>query len=328
MNIRDALRDGTARLREAPEAAGVDTPHLDAMVLLAYCLGVEKEVLFREPERELPPPVLEAFENTLEKRFAGIPVSYIRRRKEFYGRDFYVDERVLVPRPDTETLIETALELILADSSIRRIHDCCTGAGTIAVTLKAETAERGRADLEISASDVSPEALEVASLNVRRLLATAFGGGEHEETAGTSGTDETASAAALPLRHSDLLEGVAEQDLITANPPYVRREEYRKLARAAWPEPALALDGGPDGLEVLRRLIPAAFESLRPYGYFLCEIGYDQGDAARELAWKNGFVSIRIVPDLGGRDRVLCARRGGPGAPDATEHPDTVVKNG
>lgn len=314
MTIRDALRDGTARLREAPEAAGLDTPHLDAMVLLAYCLGVEKEVLFREPERELPPAVIESFRNTLERRVAGIPVSYIRRRKEFYGRDFYVDERVLVPRPDTETLIETALDLILPDPSIRRIHDCCTGAGTIAVTLKAEATRRGRADLEVSASDVSPEALEVAALNVRRILGPAQ---EREERA-TAGSGDSM----LPLRHIDLLEGVEEQDLITANPPYVRHDEYRKLARAAWPEPALALDGGADGLELLRRLIPAAFESLRPYGYFLCEIGYDQGDAAQEIAWKNGFVSIRIVPDLGGRDRVLCARRGG------RDTPDTVVKNG
>ncbi len=261
------------------------------MVLLAYCLGVEKEELFRTPERELSEAVAHAFADALDKRMKGMPVSYIRRRKEFYGRDFYVDERVLVPRPETETLIEQALEIIDKDARVRTVHDCCTGSGCVAVTLKAE-----RPHIEVGASDLSPDALEVARLNARRLLPQ-----------GDTG---------LRLLQSDLLESVPEVtestggvDLLTANPPYVPSGEYRRLAEAGWPEPALALDGGRDGLSILRRLIPAAFERTAVHGYFLCEIGYDQGDAAQEIAWQSGFASIKIVADLGGRDRLLMAGR-------------------
>ncbi len=252
------------------------------MVLLGYCLGVEKEDLLRAPERELSEAVSCAFAAALDKRTAGMPVSYIRRRKEFFGRDFYVDERVLVPRPDTETLIETALQIVDTIPEVATVHDCCTGSGCVAVTLKAE-----RPRLHVTASDLSLDALAVAGLNARRLLPM----GE----------------ADLPLFQSDLLEHVPRADLITANPPYVPSPEYRSLAAAKWPEPAMALDGGPDGLEVLRRLVPSAFERLRVNGYFLCEIGYDQGDAVRSIAWKSGFASIKMVTDLGGRDRVLVA---------------------
>ena len=277
MTVRDTLREATQRLR----SEGVETPHLDAMVLLAYCLGVEKERLFAQPEGNVPLSVQDAFASAVNKRLAGLPVSYIRRRKEFYGRDFYVDERVLVPRPDTETLVETAIELLDSEPRFKRLHDCCTGSGCIAITIKAE-----RPGLVVSASDVSPGAVEVAELNVARIL----GGG-------------------VALHVADLLEEVDDCDVITANPPYVRREEYRALAEARWPEPSEALDGGEDGLDVLRRLIPDAFDRLRPNGYFLCEIGYDQGEEARKLACQCGFDSIRIIRDLGERDRVLRARR-------------------
>jgi release factor glutamine methyltransferase len=277
MTVRDTLRQATRRLG----SEGVETPHLDAMVLLAYCLGVEKETLFTEPERDVPATVQRAFDDAVEKRRAGTPVSYIRRRKEFFGRDFYVDERVLVPRPDTETMVETALEVIDAEAEPATVHDCCTGSGCIAITLKAE-----RPDLTVSASDVSPGAVEVAKLNVTRLL-----------------------GRGVSVRRADLLEGVTGCRIITANPPYVKRAEYLSLAEACWPEPAEALDGGADGLDVLRRLIPEAFDRLGPHGYFLCEIGYDQGEAAKNLAWECGFGSIRIVRDLGERDRVLLARR-------------------
>lgn len=261
------------------------------MVLLAYCLGVEKEELFRTPERELSAAVTHAFADALDKRMRGVPVSYIQRRKEFYGRDFYVDERVLVPRPETETLIETALEIVDGTTRIRTVHDCCTGSGCIAITLKAE-----RPHLEVGASDLSPAALAVARLNARRLLPQGEGDLLFEERNLLEGV-------------AKVTQGVEKVDLVTANPPYVPSREYRRLAEADWPEPAVALDGGEDGLQVLRRLIPAAFESTAVHGYFLCEIGYDQGGAAQEIAWHSGFASIKIVADLGGRDRLLVAGR-------------------
>ena len=287
MNVHDAIRSATQRLQDAE----VETPHLDAVLLVGYCLGVEKEELFREPERELPRAVAQTLDHAVGRRAAGTPISYIRRRKEFYGREFYVDERVLVPRPETETLVEHALGICDTDlppgpagvPGTGEVHDCCSGSGCIAITLKAE-----RPELRVSASDVSPGAVEVARLNATRLLPNSD----------------------IDIRHGDLLEALRfSPAMITANPPYVASADYRRMEAADWPEPAVALEAGVDGLSILRRLIPAAFATLLPNGYFVCEIGYDQGDAVRRVARKAGFEGIRLIQDLGGRDRVLSARR-------------------
>jgi release factor glutamine methyltransferase len=286
MTVRDAVRSATRRLRTAD--SGVETPHLDAILLVGYCLGVDKETLFREPERELPERVARALEEAVSRRAAGTPISYIRRRKEFYGREFYVDERVLVPRPETETLIEAALALIDGelDAETCLVHDCCTGSGCIAITLKAE-----RPTLRVSAADISQDAVDVARHNAARLLPDVD----------------------IDIDRAELLEAAAlapeAPSLITANPPYIPEPEYRRMEANGWPEPPEALAAGEDGLEVLRRLVPAAFDTLRPNGYFLCEIGYDQGESALSLAREAGFASVWTIEDLGGRDRVLAARR-------------------
>jgi release factor glutamine methyltransferase len=299
MTVREAILEGTARLREA----GVETPYLDATVLLAFCMGVTKEHLFAEFLSSVPETTLTNFRDCLEKRERGIPVSYIRRQKEFYGRLFYVDERTLVPRPDTETVVEAALDLIdamagppRADAAPRgapgaapdeappvpRILDCCTGSGCIAVTLKAE-----RPHIDVVGSDVSAAAREVFLLNSRRIL------GEE-----------------LTFYTSDLLQSVPGTfDLIISNPPYLRSDEVEKMRSRGWPEPPEALDGGPDGLDTVRELVEEALYSLKPYGYLVIEVADDQNDGVRHLLEDAGYREVAWRSDLAGRRRVVVGRR-------------------
>ncbi len=287
MTVREAILEGTSRLT----GCGAETPYLDATVLLAFCMGVTKEHLFAEFLSDVPTGALENFRDSLTKRERGIPVSYIRRQKEFYGRLFYVDERVLVPRPDTETAVEAALEIIdrraagedAPNGDPPRVLDCCTGSGAIAVTLAAE-----RPDIEVAGSDLSADAREVFVLNSRRIL-----------------------GAQLPFFSADILCGVpGTWDLIVANPPYLRSDEVAEMQTRGWPEPANALDGGADGLELVRRLAGEALYSLKPYGYLVIEIGDEQGLAVSTIMQDAGYQAIGTREDLAGRRRVVVGRRG------------------
>lgn len=291
MTVREALRDGTTRL----SAAGAETPYLDATVLLAYCMGTTKEHLFAELLSAVEPAVLGNFRDALARRERGVPVSYIRRTKEFYGRVFYVDERVLVPRPDTETAVEAALEIIdrrkrapatPADAGPAapplRVLDCCTGSGAIALTLAAE-----RPDLEVAGSDVSGGAGEVFTLNSRRIL-----------------------GRELPFYGSDLLAAVpGTWDLIVSNPPYLRSEEVAEMRAREWPEPPEALDGGADGLDTVRRLAEEALYSLKPCAYLVIEASDDQNMSVRSILQTAGYGRIETRQDLAGRRRVVIGRR-------------------
>jgi len=277
MTVRDAIIEATDRLRQS----GVETPYLDATVLLSYCMGVTKEHLFAEFLSPLGETTLSNYHDTLEKRAAGVPVSYIRREKEFYGRVFYVDERSLVPRPDTETLVETALEII--DGGLaQRVLDCCSGSGCIAITLKAE-----RPGLDIVASELSDGAREVFRLNSRRIL------GRQIECIASDLLQETGNA----------------YDLIVSNPPYLRSEDVAEMRNKGWPEPPEALDGGSDGLELVRRLVREALYSLNPYGYLVIELDDEQNDYVYGMMADFGYREIATKKDLAGSRRVIIGRR-------------------
>ncbi|NBF40691.1 MAG: peptide chain release factor N(5)-glutamine methyltransferase [Spirochaetes bacterium] len=290
MTVREAILEGTNRLT----GHGAETPYLDATVLLAFCMGVTKEHLFAEFLSEVPAGALENFRDSIAKRERGIPVSYIRRQKEFYGRLFYVDERVLVPRPDTETAVEATLEILdrgqtggrsgqEPGAAAPRVLDCCTGSGAIAVTLAAE-----RPELEVAGSDLSAGAREVFLLNARRIL-----------------------GRQLPFFSADILDGVpGTWDLIVSNPPYLRSDEVAEMRERDWPEPPDALDGGPDGLELVRRLVGEALYSLKPYGYLVIEVADDQNMDVRMILQDAGYEETGTREDLAGRRRVVIGRRG------------------
>jgi len=277
--VRELLTQGYRKLF----LAEVDTPFLDAAVLLAFAMGVSKEKVLAS----LPDPVDEEselrFQTHLNTRAAGMPVSYIRRTKEFFGLDFYVDERVLVPRPDTETLVEKVLELRRADPQMRDVHDACTGSGCVAIALKHAAPE-----LRVSASDISAAAAEVFGMNADRLL-----GGR-----------------SLPFRLSDLLQDLTEEfDVITANPPYLRDDEVDGMVKIGWPEPPLSLRGGADGTQVTARLIRSAPSRLRPGGWLVLEAAPDQFLKLFAIMDQAGFRHIEVDRDLAGRQRVISGRR-------------------
>ncbi|AEJ62233.1 protein-(glutamine-N5) methyltransferase, release factor-specific [Spirochaeta thermophila DSM 6578] len=276
---RELLTEATRTLARA----GIPTPFLDALLILSHASGLPKEALLASYPEPVPPETRRTFESLLARRLAGEPVSYIRGLKEFYGLTFHVDRRVLVPRPDTEVLVDAALTLIRRDPAITHIHDACTGTGCILIAILTHTPR----PLTASASDVSEEALDVFRENASRLLGT------------------------VPPHHrSDLLSSVPGRfHLITANPPYLTEEEVAVMKASGWPEPALALASGPDGLSHIRRLIPQALDHLVPGGYLICEHHDAQADAVAELYREAGYTHVRHLPDLAGRRRATLARR-------------------
>jgi release factor glutamine methyltransferase len=284
MTIARALRRGEEVLR----AAGCDTPRLDALLLLAAAIHKDKAFLFAHGEDDLPPRQEAEYEKMLGRRLEGSPVSYILNRKEFYGLDFFVDERVLVPRPDTEVLVDTALEILLREPGITRIHDVCTGTGCIPIALAAGIASVPcGGDREFSASDISLPALEVFRLNCRNIL-----------------------GRVLPHAQCDLLSGAGGPfDMITANPPYIPGKDCRRMMDSGWPEPKLALDGGEDGLESIRRLVREAESALAGGGRLLMEASPEQADTILGMLEDRGWQDRYAVCDLAGRRRVIAGTR-------------------
>jgi len=276
MTIRAALAASAEELRSADG----DTPYLDAVLLLCHALHMGKEQLYARLPDPLTPDAEVLLSDSIRRRLEGAPVAYIRGRKEFYGREFAVDERVLVPRPDTETLVEAALQLI--GNRPLRVHDCCTGSGCVAITIRAE-----RPSCEVSASDISEEALQIARDNAAALLP-------------------------LPISfyRSDLLTSVPGNfDLITANPPYVLSTEVAEMAGRGWREPLLALDGGIDGLDVVRVLVENAVERLNQNGYICVETADSQAEPTCSIMERSGFAEVHVESDLAGRRRVSVGRK-------------------
>ena len=270
-SVRDALGAAT----DALAAAGCDTPRLDAEVLIADALGVERAALASRPERELPPPAARLVMERVRRRVAREPVAYILGRKGFRRLELAVDRRVLVPRPETELLVEVAVELVPRGG---RVHDTGTGSGAVALATADE-----RPDVEVSASDASAGAVEVARANGTRL-----------------GLDvPIGDARELPEPVTDAA-GRGEVDLVIANLPYIREDEWPTLApEITRYEPREALVGGADGLEPIRALVRAA-----PRNTLLAlEHAPAQASAVRQLLLEAG-----TRRDLAGRERVTVGR--------------------
>lgn len=292
--VHEMLATGAGRIAEA----GSETARLDAEVLLAHVLGVDRSALAAHPEAVLSTGQLERFEAGISRREQGEPVAYIRGLKEFYGCAIAVDRRVLIPRPETETLVELALARITEDltgaprpagSDPYLVWDVGTGSGAIAVATGLELRRRRYGDaVHFFVSDVSGDARDVATVNVvSHGLAHLF----------TFAEGDLLEVAPSPPRPVDLL---------LANLPYIPTALLPDLPVAASFEPAMALDGGPDGLTLVRRLMSGLPPALAAGGVALLEIGGDQGGpvtrAVTQLlpGWR-----CSLHPDLSGSDRVL-----------------------
>ena len=293
MTIREALKEG-ARLLETPcPTALIDTPGLDAALLLGEVLHLRREELIVRANSKVSEKEYEDYSHLLSRRMNGECIAYILGRKEFRGLEFTVGPQVLVPRPDSETLIEAALDYIEnEDPFISCSHkyrcsllDLCTGSGALAIALKHE-----RPFLNISASDISPEALKLAQHNATRLL-----GGGH--------------LGNLNFIESDLFENISGKfNIIISNPPYVDSLILPGLAPELHREPLIALDGGKGGLDLIRKIVTEAPDHLHPEGVLLLEADPGQMPCIRSLLEKNKFRNIRVRKDLAGRDRVVSAR--------------------
>ncbi len=276
--VLEVIRWTAARFTER----GLPTPRLDAEILVAHTLALARVQLYVQFDRPLTAAELADIRALIKRRQAGESVAYLVGKKEFWGIDFAVDARVLVPRPDTETLIEEARERLLGVEA-PRIADLGTGSGAIALTLAKLFPAAA-----VVASDVSPAALEVARGNAGRLgLAVTFVEGELDAPLGPH----------------------APFSLIAANLPYIPTGEMATLPPEVKSEPALALDGGADGLALVRRLVAAAPALLAPGGALVLEIGAGQAAATAELLRGAGFGDVRARRDLGGIDRVVSGRR-------------------
>jgi len=272
------------------ESAAIAQPRLQAEVLASHLLGCDRAYLFAHPGRELSGAELAAYKQLIARRAAGEPLQYITGRQEFWKADFLVTPAVLIPRPETEHLIEATLALAHesgADGAGLKLIDVGTGSGAIAVTLARELPRA-----EVWAVDVSAAALEVARRNAERLL---------------SEIDN----ARVHFLQSDLMAAVAPElrfDFVVANLPYVAADEMGEMQReVVGHEPAMALFAGDDGLDVIRRLIPQAYAALRPGGWLLMEIGYKQSAAVQALL--HGWQQICTAADLAGIARVMAARK-------------------
>ncbi len=270
--VRDALDSAVTAIA----ASGSDSPRLDAELLLAAALGVDRAALVIDPGREVTGPAVQRFQGLVQRRAAGHePVAYLLGTKGFRHIDLAVDPRVLVPRPETELLVEVGLTL----DPGARVLDVGTGSGAVALALKDE-----RPDLEITGSDVSAQALEVARANGVRL-----------------GLDVT-------FRQADLLDGLGDGwDAVLSNPPYVAERDRTTLPRdVVEHEPTGALFAGEDGLDTIRRLVPAA--AATQAALLAIELGQGQAVRVAALVGRGGF-AVEVLRDLAGIERVVVGRR-------------------
>lgn len=276
MKYRDCYEEGWKRLLEE----GIEEAALDARLLLEHVCGTDRNTLLAHGDREVSGQERMAYEEAVARRCQRIPLQQITGSQEFMGLSFRVNEHVLVPRQDTEILVEEVLRE-LQDGM--RVLDLCTGSGCILISLLHYSNY-----CQGMGTDLSPEALEVARSNGRALL-----GAEKEYS----------------FIESDLFERVeGKYDIIVSNPPYIRQAEITSLMpEVREHEPRMALDGGEDGLAFYRRIAAESPVYLNGGGRLYLEIGWDQGDAVQELLLERGFCDVNVVQDYAGLDRVVSA---------------------
>jgi release factor glutamine methyltransferase len=280
VTIQETLILGHKRLSKA----GIPTSLLDAHVLLAYVLGIPRERLYIEHQRLLSQEDLSAFEGLLDLRCCHVPVAYITGIKEFYGINFRVTPGVLVPRPETEFVVEQGLKF-LRGVKAPLVADLCCGSGIIGISLAVNNP-----GVRVYASDISEAAREVTLENARAL------GVEHR----------------VAFLQGDLWKpfdhrGLKDFDLVVSNPPYIPTGEIEHLSEDVKHEPKIALDGGGDGVNFYRAIVEDAPKYLKPRGKLILEIGYDQASAVADLLSEAGFEDIEVIRDYAGLDRVVSA---------------------
>lgn len=279
MTLEELLRQGEDILK----AAGIEEAALDAWYLLEDICHIDKVYYFLHKKENVEENVQSAYEDVIGKRAERIPLQHITHRQEFMGYSFYVNENVLIPRQDTEILVERILsdQKRNAEKEELSVLDVCTGSGCIIISLAKEMPLK-----KAAAVDISKEALEVAKKNCEQL------------------------DVLVELKQSDLFEAVTEQyDVIVSNPPYIESREIEELMPEVKDhEPLLALDGKEDGLYFYRKIIEESTKYLKDNGSLYFEIGYNQGAAVKQMMEEAGFLDVTVEKDLAGLDRIAFGR--------------------
>ncbi|MBR6154626.1 MAG: peptide chain release factor N(5)-glutamine methyltransferase [Treponema sp.] len=295
MNIQEARSYGKSELENSSPTA-----QLDADCILQEILGCDKAFLLFHRETELTREQKVHFVKATEKRLTGLPVAYITGHKEFYGRGFIVTPDVLIPKPDTEILVENALNFIKekhSGNTSLSICDMCTGSGCVGLSILAECRDR---DLctplpHMTLADISNDALKIAQKNISLLQLDSITPG-------------------IQIIHSNLFESVdGNFDIIVSNPPYIPRREAMQLLEDGRNEPLLALNGDveldgnqsstDDGLGIIRNLVPQAYTHLNQNGILAIETGEYNATGAAQIFRENGFKNVMIIKDLSDQDR-------------------------
>ncbi len=265
-------------------ARGIENPRLDAELLVGHALKIDRMRVILDGDRLLEGVELATLRDLVKRRRSFEPIAYLRGEREFYGLKFRVDKRVLVPRPDTETLVDVALARSARVSMSMRQLDLCTGSGCVAVAMA-----RQRPTAQVSASDLSADALVVARSNAQRL-----------------------GAYNVAFYTGDLFEPFEGRrfDVVTANPPYIPTAEIETLMPDVRDhEPRLALEGGADGLDLVRRIVAAAPDHLQSGGLLALEIGAGEAPATVALFTEHGFTDVRADRDIARIERVVSGFR-------------------
>jgi release factor glutamine methyltransferase len=285
LQIKEIISVAENVLREASDA----DYKVDAEILLCHAINYDPQKIFMNWAKEVDDDHAEIFFAMVQKRAEGTPVQYLTNEQSFKGLRFYVDENVLIPRPETETLVDEVLAYLKDNRAAKNVLDLGTGSGIIAVSLAKKASS-----LKITASDVSENALAIAEKNASR-----FGVKDRIKFVRSDVFGEFKTGFMGP-----------KWDVVVSNPPYIKSPVLPTLQREIYEhEPMTALDGGEDGLDFYRRIIDGAPTFLRKTGAVFLEIGYDQAHDVTTLFRKNGnYVRVALTPDISGHDRVISAR--------------------
>lgn len=281
MTIREAITKASLQLK----TKNIEAPKLKARLLMQYIIKQTRQYIIVYDEKNLTPKQEKSYFEKVEKIIQGVPLQHITHQQEFMKMNFYVSKDVLIPRPDTEVLVEEVIK-IAKQINAKKILDLCTGSGAIAVSLAKYI--KGS---QITATDISHKALEIA-----------------EKNAENNGVDKQIAFLA-----SDLWEEIPKEkyDMIVSNPPYIRKEMIKSLQEEVQKEPEIALDGGWDGLDFYRKIIGQADEYLKYGGYLCLEIGYDQKiDVIDLIEQAEKYTDTYGKKDLYGNDRVIITKVG------------------
>ena len=300
MTIQDLKNNAVQSFTES----GSTTPFLDADCLLQFLFNKDKTWILLHRNENVAPELETDFAKLVQKRKTGLPVAYITGKKEFYGIEYYVTPDVLIPKPDTEILVEKAVEKISAcrKESVK-IIDVCSGSGCVGLSTLKELENNAGADrFHLTMTDLSKNALLVTEKNARNIF------------------DESFIKKHMDFLNGDLLCGKTGFDFILSNPPYVPHSEVEELLLDGRNEPRLALDGdtdtavskelmSDDGLPIIRRLVPMAYKALNPGGTFIMESGEYQTETVRQLFCDAGFINVISEKDLSGMERITIGEK-------------------